>query len=287
MSHYERISQIKRYIREHMDEPLNRELLATKAGFSVAHFHRIFVAHVGESLSQYVRRVRMERAARQLFDPAVHVIDVALESGYETHSAFSRAFKLTFGVSPSEFRELNRLAAAHLINRRMLFNRKEHLMQPQEIRSLSDMKVLYARASEVLAGSAFQTAPKEAFGKLMSYIDANHSMEEIRHFVAIYPDEPDVGKEVRIDAGAIFVEGAEPTASDGLDYQTIPGGRWAIFRHVGPYDTLWQTWQGAYRDWLPTSGYELRETASFEDYVDDPSKVAPEKLRTDIYLPIK
>jgi len=96
-----------------------------------------------------------------------------------------------------------------------------------------------------------------------------------------------LAKEARFDAGAIFVDGVEPAATDGLTYQTLPGGRWAVFRHVVPYDTLWQTWQATYRDWLPTSGEELRDAQPFEDYVDDPSQIAPEVLRTDIFIPIK
>jgi len=66
MNHYERINQVKHYIRLHMDEELNREESARIAGYSVVHFHRIFTAHVGKNITAYVRRVRMERAARQL-----------------------------------------------------------------------------------------------------------------------------------------------------------------------------------------------------------------------------
>lgn len=160
-------------------------------------------------------------------------------------------------------------------------------MQPQEIRTWPDTKVLYARATEVMTGPAFQTANREAFNKLMSYVLAHHKPEEVRHCVAIYPDDPEPGQEVRFDAGVIFADGAEPAAPEGLAYQTLPGGRWAVFRHVGPYDTLWQTWQAAYRDWLPTSGHELRDAIPFEDYVDDPSQIAPEQLRTDLYIPIE
>jgi AraC family transcriptional regulator len=287
MNHYERINRIKQYIREHLDEALNREELARLAGFSVPHFHRIFTAHVGENITAYVRRARLEQAARQLLVNELSITIIALDSGYETHSSFCKAFKQHFGVSPTEFRELKPMAAAHLINRRMLFNRKEFVMQPQEIRTLPEMKVLYARASEVMTGPAFQTANQEAFNKLMAYVSAHHLTAQVRHWIAIYPDEPEIGKEVRFDAGVIFVEGVEAAATEGLAYQTLPAGRWAIFRHVGPYDTLWQTWQAIYRDWLPTSGHELRDALPFEDYVDDPSQVAPEQLRTDIYVPIQ
>ena len=51
LNHYERINQVKAYIRLHMDETLNREELAQLAGYSVIHFHRIFTAHVGEPVN--------------------------------------------------------------------------------------------------------------------------------------------------------------------------------------------------------------------------------------------
>ncbi|MFN8440805.1 MAG: AraC family transcriptional regulator [Caldilineaceae bacterium] len=284
-SYYERINQVTQYIRDHLDEPIDREQLAELAGFSLVHFYRIFNAHVGESIGAYVRRARMERAARQLLTKQSVITEVALDAGYETPSAFNKAFKQHFALTPTEFRELNPTAAAYLIHRRLLFHQKEPIMQPIEIRTLPDLKVLYARANEMMTSPAFQTANQEAFGKLFS--KAGALMANIQHCVAIYPDEVEVGKEARFDAGAIFAEGEEPVAPEGLAYQTLPGGRWAVFRHVGPYDTLWQTWQAAYRDWLPSSGEEPRNASPFEDYLDDASQVAAEKLRTDICIPIK
>ena len=56
------IEEVKRYIRHHIHEPLDRETLASVAGFSIPHFHRVFTAHVGESAISYVRRMRMIRA---------------------------------------------------------------------------------------------------------------------------------------------------------------------------------------------------------------------------------
>lgn len=285
MDYYQCINQVQQYIRENLDEVLDREDLARRAGFSLPHFQRLFTAHVGESIGAYVRRARMERAAQQLLAKEANITGLALAAGYETHSAFSKAFKQYFGVSPSEFRELNPTAAAYLIHRRLVFHRKEPIMQPMEIRTLPDLHVLYARATELMTSPAFQTANQEAFGKLFQ--GAGAFMAQMKQCVAIYPDEVEVGKPARFDAGAIFAAGQEPLAPAGLAYQTLAGGRWAIFRHVGPYDTLWQTWQAAYRDWLPTSGETLRDTVPFEDYVDDPSKTAPEELRTDIFIPIQ
>lgn len=160
-------------------------------------------------------------------------------------------------------------------------------MQPLKISTLPDLKVLYARATELMTTPYFQSANREAFGKLMDYIASNLLWEQVRHTIAIYPDNVEIGHEVCFDAGVIFIEGKEPLTPDGLAYQILRGGRWAVFRHVGPYDTLWQTWQTALHKWLPNSGEVMRDVTSFEIYIDDPSIVAPEELKTDIYVPIQ
>lgn len=109
------IDELKRYIRDHIDEPLDRERLANVADFSVPHLHRIFSDCMGESLASYVRRLRLERAGRKLRLGAVNITEVALAAGYESHGAFGKAFKQQFGLSPSEFRALNCQAATQLL----------------------------------------------------------------------------------------------------------------------------------------------------------------------------
>ena len=116
-SYNERLYNVEQYIREHINEPLNREVLAAVAGFSVPHFHRIFTAHMGENISEYVRRVRLERAGRKLRMGAVDITEVALAAGYDTHAAFGKAFKQQYGLSPSEFRQLDCSSATQLLRK--------------------------------------------------------------------------------------------------------------------------------------------------------------------------
>lgn len=103
----ERIDAVKKYIRLHIDEPLDREALAQVAGFSVPHFHRVFTAQTGTGIAEYVRCVRMERAGRKLRMGAVDITAVALAAGYDSHASFARAFKRHFGLCPSDFRRLS------------------------------------------------------------------------------------------------------------------------------------------------------------------------------------
>ena len=107
---------VQKYIHNHLAELLDRDRLAAVAGLSVPHFHRVFTTAVGESPTAYVRRLRLERAGRKLRMGAVDIGEVALYAGYETHTAFSKAFKQHFGLSPSAFRQLDCRSATQILN---------------------------------------------------------------------------------------------------------------------------------------------------------------------------
>lgn len=114
--HYDQcLEDVDRYIRDNISQTLNREVLAAVAGFSVPHFHRIFTAQRGENIAAYVRRIRLERAGWKLRMGAVDITEVALAAGYDTHAAFSKAFKQQFGYTPSDFRELGCWEATRVI----------------------------------------------------------------------------------------------------------------------------------------------------------------------------
>jgi AraC family transcriptional regulator len=117
LDYSEQIRNVTQYIREHINEPLDRETQADVAGFSVPHFHRVFTATTGESAASYVRRLRLERAGRKLRMGAVDITEVARAAGYESHAAFGKAFKGQFGLSPSEFRQLGCRKATQLLTK--------------------------------------------------------------------------------------------------------------------------------------------------------------------------
>lgn len=87
------------------------------AGYSLPHFHRIFTAEIGENIAAYIKRVRLERAARKLMQGAVDLTQVALAAGYQSHAAFSKAFKQRYGYTPSQFRRLNFLIALETVRK--------------------------------------------------------------------------------------------------------------------------------------------------------------------------
>ena len=93
------------HIEEHLDDDLLRDRLASVACFSPYHFHRLFTAFTGETLHKYIRRLRLERALHQLAYSNESVINIALRAGFETHEAFTRAFRQAFDMSPTQWRE--------------------------------------------------------------------------------------------------------------------------------------------------------------------------------------
>lgn len=93
------------YIEAHLEEKLTNKQLADIAGYSEYHFLQLFKAHTGETVMEYTCRRRLFRAMDEI-SAGSRIIDVALRYGFESHSAFSRAFKREFGLSPSLLRTL-------------------------------------------------------------------------------------------------------------------------------------------------------------------------------------
>jgi AraC family transcriptional regulator len=81
------------------------EPMARAACFSRRQFHRLMLQVLGETPGRHQRRVRLDRAAWLLLTSCATVLDVALESGFENHETFTRAFRTRFGVTPSVFRK--------------------------------------------------------------------------------------------------------------------------------------------------------------------------------------
>jgi AraC family transcriptional regulator len=100
-----RINRVMDHIDRHLGDPLTLDELAGVAAFSPFYFHRIFAALVGETPAQYVRRLRVERAAQQLIaSPRKPVTAIALDCGFSGSAPFARAFKETLGMTASEWR---------------------------------------------------------------------------------------------------------------------------------------------------------------------------------------
>lgn len=98
------IEEIDRCIREKQDEVISLEQLAKKFGYSEYHFSRKFKEISGMQFRDYLRYRRLAFALKQLRDTSDSVLDIALDYGFSSNEAFTRAFKEAYGLTPSEYR---------------------------------------------------------------------------------------------------------------------------------------------------------------------------------------
>ncbi len=90
---------------DHLDDHEARgEDLAARAFMSRSHFDRVVAATAGETPARFRRRVLLERSAYRLVTSRTGVLDIAVEAGYSSNEAFTRAFQRAYGVGPSSWR---------------------------------------------------------------------------------------------------------------------------------------------------------------------------------------
>ena len=101
----QQLEKALQFIEEHLDERIGVNEVAEISCLSIFHFQRLFTDYLGETVSQYILHRRLELAAETIVKrKGVALSELARKAGFETHSAFSRAFKKHFNVSPREFR---------------------------------------------------------------------------------------------------------------------------------------------------------------------------------------
>ena len=103
------------YIESHSAGPLTLGDVAEASGLSRFHLARVFPAVTGYSVFAYLRARRLTEAARELVDGAPDILSVALDAGYGSHEAFTRAFRDLVGLTPEEVRARRRLDDLSLV----------------------------------------------------------------------------------------------------------------------------------------------------------------------------
>jgi AraC family transcriptional regulator len=264
--------------------------LADAAGFSAFHFSRMFAGMVGESPGEFLRRLRLERAASAL-RARVRVTEVAFDAGYESLEAFSRAFRAAFGCAPSEFAKsrqgccLPTPTSLHWSAPGVV-----PVFVPRPKGTLMDVTIQEnTPAWRVVAmrhvGPYNQIGP--VFGRLMGWIQSN-AIPLAGPALAIAHDDPETTPTAELRSDACLIVSADFTTDDPIvQVLDLPGGRYAVATHLGDYSGLGATWQRFMGEWLPQSGERAATTRPcFEVYVNDCNAVPVEEVRTDLYVPV-
>ena len=101
----EAVRRMQDHIESHLTRPITLRDLAAAAGYSPWHCARLFREMTGKAPFDYIRALRLARAALRLHDRQVRVIDVAFDFVFDSHEGFTRAFSKAFGQTPKSFQQ--------------------------------------------------------------------------------------------------------------------------------------------------------------------------------------
>jgi AraC family transcriptional regulator len=258
------LAEVLAYIEAHRGEPLTVAELARVAGFSPYHFSRLFTARFGISAMEYVRTCRLQEAALRLTgDAPPPLAALALDSGFDSQEAFTRAFRRRYGTPPGQFQR----SALELFP-----------LKPQrEIRmaAVEMQKELVKRDAFTVAGVAalFTEANKSGIPALWPRL--------IRALpLAGQADARTYGVCKMVDAkeGCLkYLAGVEMTGDgalpDGFEMIALEAHSYAVFRLVLDGSPLHPQMQAAmpkiWGELLPKSGLKTVPAPDFELYPSD------------------
>lgn len=281
--HDKRIERVCAYVLQNLDEDLTVDGISAVAAFSKYHFHRVFTAYTGQSVTKFIQLMRFKRASFQLaFEPALKIIDIALAAGFDSPEAFARAFKRDFKQTPSAFRKKPNWTLWH--TKFQFPIPKREITMDVKIVDFPETKVAkieHTGAAERVLETAAQFINWRKESKLSPITTS-------KTFGIPYSDpnttEPD---EFRFDICGT-IEADVPGNTYGVKTGFIPGGRHAVVQHKGSHDSMDDSIYALYRDWLPNSGETPRgDFPCFFHYLNFIYDVEECDLLTDTYLPIE
>lgn len=243
-----------------IDRNLGRDLslgeIAQACDVSRHHLAHAFGEASGMSVMAYVRGRRLSEAARALAGGASSILDVALEAGYASHEAFTRAFGARFGASPEQVRARG-LDGLNLLEPLKFADDPSTLIAP----------VRFEAAGEILA---------VGLAGACAFDDAEAITLLWRRFGPQFAAIPDLASPIPIgvmssadESGAFdYVCAGEVTSfalsPEGLARLRIAPARYAVFDHPGHVTSIRATYRGIWDRWLVESGHSAAEAPSLE-----------------------
>jgi AraC family transcriptional regulator len=282
-----RMNRVLNHIDTHLDQPLELAQLADLAHFSRFHFHRVFQAWMGETLGEYARRRRLEKAAFRLScTPPESVLETALATGFGSGEAFARAFKQKFGCTPTAWRRdtRQRLAAQALGGAqdsnldqmlRKLDQTPLHDIGDDDVSNLSSGD--FSMHVNIIELPAARVAYHRHIGPYGPGIGLfwrttvtpwiqSHGLEAQTCYGVGY-DDPSITPAAKCRFDACVTVPESFTDAGSADIASLPGGRYACAKFKGLPAAIGDAWTWLTRNWLPSSGLQCDDRPCFEMFV--------------------
>ncbi|GAB3027026.1 AraC family transcriptional regulator [Bowmanella dokdonensis] len=275
------LQRVLEYIAGHLDDDLSLQVLSRVACASPYHFHRQFSAHTGVGTGAYIRALRLKRAAQKLaFRPQQSVTDLALEAGYSSVEAFSRAFRQLFGESPSAFRNEPDWQAWY---GQLLQHNSGSINM-----ALQTVSVVNFPATSIAL--LVHTGPMQQLGmslqRFIAWRKAFGSPPDRSATFNLLYDDPHQVEPGAFRFGIASAHQEVAPNEQGVVPSTLPSGPCARLEHQGTDTELFAKVEWLYAKWLPQSGHSLRDFPAFLHRRTFFPDVPENQARTDIYLPL-
>jgi len=274
-----RLNSVINYIEEHLTDEIDLEEISKIALCSSYHFQRMFTYMAEVPLSEYIRRRKMSRAAVELQDETNKVMDVSLKYGYQSPTAFNRAFQRIHGISPSEVRNNGcRIKAYPPISFQISIKgdyAMEYCIEKKKAFrivgiSTSLKKEIEENFKEVPAMWR-QAVTDGTIEKLTAVMDSDvkgvlgvsscNDEAEWKYYIAVASNQP---------------------LQEGIEEFTVPEATWAIFKGRGTSVSIQELEKRIVTEWLPMSGYEYGDAPDIEVYIN----ANPEDMLYEVWIPV-
>ena len=265
------------YIEEHLTDDIDYAALAKIACCSAYHYQRMFTYMAGVTLSEYIRRRRMSRAAVDL-RAGDKVVDVAVKYGYQSPTAFNRAFQTVHGIAPSAVREEGAAVKTYPPLRFTITiqgaEEMEYRIEKRDAFQIvgvsapldKDLEKNFAVVPQMWGNAAADGTIQRLAGLMdgqptgLLGVSACQEDEEWRYWIAV----------------------ASSQGVEDFETYTVPAATWAVFPGQGTNLSLQDLERRILTEWLPTSGYEYGSAPDIEVYLNPD----PENAKYEVWIPV-
>jgi len=288
MEFLEKMNLAVEYIEQRLESEIDYAELASLVGCSEYHLSRIFPFITGQSLSLYIRRRRLSRAAEELHQKAQNLIDIAVKYGYSSVDSFSRAFREIHGLSP-----------AHVHGSNQSIRQYAKLTFSISIKGATAMTFRLVEKDQFWIVGVKKIVPIVFNGpnKDIDEMWGTVTMEMIQRWKSTSNVEPsgiisastNFSEDRMLGAGTldhyIGVATSSPNNSESASL-VVQGGTWAVFEAVGNFpENLQNIWGRIYSEWLPSANYQVRKGPEIL-WNEGPDTKKPD-FRSEIWIPVE
>ncbi len=305
-----RINRVMDYIEMHLSEEITLEKIAQIACFSPFHFHRIFTTLTRETLSTFIQRTRIEKAAQQLRNERnISINEIANKCGFSSSAHFSRTFRKHFGLTAKEFRETEKAVFAKdglYYSKNGQLTRKINQLSPDfraqlcsdnlnqfnhshfilmdtkiEIKEMPEFNVIYCRHT-----GQFNQIGK-VYEKLMKWAGPRGLLNFPKtKTITVYHDDPAITTIDQVRQSACITVENDVKVDGEFGKMRLKSGKYA----VGHFEIDEKGFEKAWNTmclWFTESGYQPGEGHPYELYYNSPDEDTKRRFNLDICIPVK